>query len=174
LSEFDYKHRYFRQNGSTPWRDKLNLWQFCLFLFECFGTFVTAREPIDNEDDPNLLVERGNFHRKRKNSASFSPKQSSLRNHHKRFSRVKRYAVKISVGDLSEKSSDAENRLHKIPSKIQSGNSEETKTNSRTERLKKYLKKSNSTTRRIKFSQGFCLFTFIAGCEKLSKSSSVP
>jgi hypothetical protein len=121
-------------NGSTPWCGKLNLWQICLFLFECFGTFVTAREPIDNEDDPNLLVERGNFHRKRKNSASFRPKQARLRNHHKRLSRFKRYAVNIRVGELNEKSIDAENRLHKIPEKIQSGADEETKKRSRVER----------------------------------------
>ena len=97
------KRKLFRkQNSTLQWFNP----KFIDFAEKFRGPVVTAQEPTDNEDDPNLLVEREIFKTRRTNYAN---SKSRAGNVFKRLSRIKRGTVKIRFGD--HESPRAENYL---------------------------------------------------------------
>jgi hypothetical protein len=82
-------------------------------------TAVFAAEPIDNEDDPNLLVERGNFPLNRKNLPIVSSQRRKLRKIFKGLSRPKRNALEIRFDGHKNESSHAINNLITFEEKTQ-------------------------------------------------------
>jgi hypothetical protein len=92
----------------------LNIW----FLDEIYDAAVVAQEPIDNEDDPNLLVERESSASHHTNHGGFNSLTKKLRNPIKKFSRSKREVVEIRFGDYKNESHHVEKHLKRKNAEI--------------------------------------------------------